>query len=109
MFSKPFKPLTIRKPAIHDGRDDFPGPAPKRQKLSSSGSNAPILARELSSSKTRHEEEQEQEQGGDREALKAIRNPPTPAATSVQDSDTPVSYYSVLWFGKPTFISVAAG
>ncbi|KIW40310.1 uncharacterized protein PV06_07517 [Exophiala oligosperma] len=93
MFSKPFKPLTIRKPATHDGTDDFPDPAPKRQKLSSSVSNTPVRARASFSLKVR----QDQERGSDRGALKAIQNPPSPTATSEHHSENAVSYYSVLW------------
>src|SRR4051794_9113667 len=90
MFSKPFKPLTIRKT---DETNDIDTHQPaKRRKLSPP--EVPTLStqpRPLLNS-ARHND------GDSRRPLRPIRNPPSPEETSKPKSSKGFeNYYSVLW------------
>ncbi|RVX65879.1 hypothetical protein B0A52_10243 [Exophiala mesophila] len=87
MFSKPFKPLTIKRPnTSHENPSEPPS---KRKK---SNPDAQILSTaEHSSRKPSH-------QFNERRPLKNIYNPPSPErGTSNSSADEIQSYYSVLW------------
>ncbi|KIW84842.1 hypothetical protein Z517_00230 [Fonsecaea pedrosoi CBS 271.37] len=82
MFSKPFKPLTIRKPADSEALDQGIPPA-KRRKLTSDI--------RTEAAKTSSDE-------GARPPLKLISNPPSPALElNGIESEGPESYFSILW------------
>lgn len=90
MFSRPFKPLTIRKTAENN---DFTGEHPlKRRKLSPP--DVPILATQCQSLVDASADDK----GGNRRPLKSIHNPPSPDETSKSREDRAFEkYYSVLW------------
>lgn len=87
MFSKPFKPLTIKR--SNTSHDSPAEPPSKRKKLTS---DAPTLTTVDQRSK------QSSHHDNERRPLKNIYNPPSPErATNNSSSDAIQSYYSVLW------------
>jgi len=90
MFSKPFKPLTIRK--LVENHDFASQPTPKRRKLNPP--DAPTLAKQRQSLTNAAAEDK----GESRRPLKSIYNPPTPDETAQpREGKGFESYYSVLW------------
>lgn len=89
MFSKPFKPLTIRKtPEINDVIGELPS---KRRKLSPP--EVPIAT-----TQARPRLDATYDDGGSRRPLKTIHNPPSPdEAAKIKESKEFENYYSVLW------------
>lgn len=90
MFSKPFKPLTIRKT---DETNDFIAEMPaKRRKLSPPGIPAPPTQSKPLLDSARHDN------GATRCPLKPIHNPPSPEETAKPEPGKRFeNYYSVLW------------
>ncbi|OQV11084.1 SNF2 family domain-containing protein isoform 2 [Cladophialophora immunda] len=83
MFSKPFKPLTIRKPVATGETLDHGVPPAKRRKLSPD--LHPRAARPQSNE-------------GERQPLKSIVNPPSPVLKLSDNASEGIeSYFSILW------------
>ncbi|KAJ9497813.1 helicase [Exophiala xenobiotica] len=102
MLSKPFKPLTIRKPDVTTASDASAVPPAKRRKLSPSEDDRAAVKTEQSSkvscNNTNNNNNTNNRAGIHRPPLKDLRNPSsleTPSATGLPTSNQ--TYYSVLW------------
>ncbi|KAK4944917.1 helicase [Elasticomyces elasticus] len=93
MLSKPFKPLTIRKSPTTSQNADFAVPTAKRRKLSPPNDNAASI--EPLPSALAHPGSKATD-GGNRQALKDINNPPSPLNTA-RPTNSDECHYSVLW------------